>query len=193
MHTPNRRRMRALAATLLLSGVLWGISQSAGLARTFQIQLRRIAAYAATPPPHPNVILSANGANAYLAQDAKIPAAIRRLRLSSTPGVLRGQAEVDFSQLPHRGASGWAQMIFRGVHQIAVVARLDSGAPPAATVTVEQVSLDGERIPDFLIDLAIREFVTPKHPTIQGRTFRVQLPANVDRVRLGHDRAILSY
>lgn len=193
MHIPSRRRMRALAVALLCPALLWGISRSARLARNFQIQLQRIANYATTPPPHPDIVLTANGADAYLAQDAKIPPAIRRLHLSSTPGVLRGQAQVDFNQLPHRGASAWAQMIFSGVHQLSVVARLDSGAAPAANLTIEQVSLDGERIPDFLIDLAIHEFVTPKHPSIQGRTFPVQLPANVRRVRLGHDRAILSY
>ncbi|MGH9535459.1 MAG: hypothetical protein ACRD2E_11445 [Terriglobales bacterium] len=186
-------RRLAAGITVLLPMVLWAASNSARLAREFQAQLDRIQAYAAGAPPHATVVLTAAGANAYLAQDPKIPAAVRDLRLSATPGALRGQAQVDFSRLPHKGAGGLAQAFFTGTHQLAVVARLNSGGAPAASVTVEEVDLDGARIPDFLLELAIREFVTPKYPHIQGRTFSLPLPAHVRRVILGRGEVTFLY
>lgn len=163
------------------------------LARQFQAALGRIQQDAAAPGPHPPVVLSAAGANAYFAQDAPLPAAIRGLRLSSSPGVIRGQAEIDFSRLPHAGAGGFAQMIFTGVHQVSAVADLDSGAAPAARLTIVRVSLDGAPIPNFLIDLAIREFVAPRYPQIQGRTFSLALPPRVRSVSVGRNQATLRY
>lgn len=166
---------------------------SAALARQFEAALDRIQRNGNSPGPHAPVILPATAANAYFAQRALLPAAIRGLRLSSSPGVIRGTAEIDFSRLPRGGASGLAQMIFSGVHQVSAVAHLDSGAAPEAYITIQQVRLDGAQIPNFLIAIAIREFVTPKYPQIQGRTFPIALPPRVRSVSVGSDRATLRY
>ncbi len=189
----RRAALASLVAILLAPMSLWALDHTAQLARQFQAQLNRIEANAARPGPHPPVILTAAGANAYLARDANLPKAIRQLRLSSAAGIIRGQAEIDFSQLPRSASGGFAGLVFTGVHHVAVTAHLDSGAAPAARITIQQVSLDGTVIPNFLIELAIREFVTPKYPQIQGRTFPVALPRHVRALTLGAGRAILSY
>lgn len=168
-------------------------SRLAARARQFQAALDRIQDNATTPGPHPPVVLTAAGANAYFAQDAKLPAAIRGLRLSSSPGVIRGQAEIDFSRLPRAGAGGLAQIIFTGIHQVSAVADLDSGATPAARLTIVRLSLDGAQIPNFLIDLAIREFVAPKYPQIQSRTFSLALPPRVRSLAVGRNQVTLRY
>jgi len=156
-------------------------------ARSFQAKLDRIAANADSPGPHAPVRLTAAEADDYFASPlSPLPPAISHLQLGSQGPWISGSADVDFDKLPQRSS------LFTGVHHIQAQAHLDSGLAPAAQLTIEQVAIDGERIPNFLIDLAIREFIQPKHPRI-SRHFAVPLPAHVRSVTLGADQATLNY
>ncbi|MGH9540875.1 MAG: AsmA family protein [Terriglobales bacterium] len=156
-------------------------------ARAFQAKLDRIEANASSPPPHPDVRLTSAEANAYFASPlSPLPPAVSHLLLSNAGNLVSGSADIDFDKLPERSS------LFTGVHHVTAQAHLDSGAAPAAQLTILQVSLDGQRIPNFLIDLAIREFIQPKHPQI-SRHFSVPLPGNVRSVELGDNQAILRY
>lgn len=196
---PSRAALCGLAAMFALAswaatGAAAGARRStAALASACQAKLARIAANETTPPPHPDVILTAAEANAYFAGNgARLPKGVSHLALSSQPDLLEGSADIDFDQLPHSSASSLAGMFFSGVHHVAAQAHLDSGQAPQAELTVEQVTFDGETIPNFLLDLAIREFIQPKHPEI-SRHFPVPLPKNVRSVSLGADQVVLHY
>jgi hypothetical protein len=69
---------------------------------------------------------------------------------------------------------------------------VDTVEAPAAKLTIEEVTLDDQTIPNMLIDAAINQFIKPKHPEI-SRTFLVYLPKNVKSVTVEHNQVTLHY
>lgn len=171
-------------------------SSSARAARSFQRHLDTIQANAASPGRHAPIILTAVEANAWFADGGShvLPVGISHLLLSCEPDWISGSSSVDFSRLrrAHLSGNSIASVLFSGVHQIFVRARVVSTASPAAVLRIESFSLDRQTIPNPLLDLAMAEFVQPRHPEIK-RQFQVPLPRGVHRIQVGNNRVTLIY
>lgn len=145
--------------------------------------------------PWQNVTLTAAEVNRYFASDGakKLPRGVTHLVLSSRPGEIDGSALVDFDAIEGRkNGNPLLAMFFSGVHQVVARAHVDDASEPAAHLTVDQVSLDGQRIPNPLIDFAIDTFVRPRHPNL-GRTFAVKLPRHARSASVTDNAVTLNY
>lgn len=154
----------------------------------FQHQLDLIERQAETRGPYKPVTLSAADATAWFAGPgaSDLPTGVSDLHLAATPNSVTGSAEVDFAKLPVHS------MFFTGRHDVSAQAHFDGAYNGAAHFTLTTVALDGTAIPNFLVELAIRTFIQPKHPEI-GTSFAVQLPAHVRGAMLGNGWARLEY
>ncbi|HEY7855666.1 MAG TPA: AsmA family protein [Terriglobales bacterium] len=156
--------------------------------------IARIVAYAHSPPPYHDVTVTAEAVNQYWAGAGKatLPAAVSHLVLSAEPGWLTGSAEVDFDRLRQSASRNPLLQLFTGTHTIAARARLDSGSAPEAHLTVTEVRLDGEVVPNFLIDAAVAAFVHVRYPKL-GRSFTIALPLHCTSVTLANNAAVFHY
>lgn len=168
-------------AVLLLGLLGWGAAVP-GLPPS----LAQIQRYADSPGPYHDVTVTAADANAYWQGPGatRLPAGVSSLSLNAEPGVLTGSARVDFDQLRAHAQASWLLNMLRGTHTVAARARVVSGQAPRATLTIEQVWLDGHEIPGLVLDTAIAAFVTAQHPDL-GRTFSVPLPRHASSVSEG--------
>ena len=148
--------------------------------------LAQIQRFADSPGPYHDVTVTAADANAYWQGPGatRLPAGVSSLRLSAEPGVLTGSARVAFDQLGAHAQESWLLKMLHGAHTVAARARVVSAHAPRATLTVEQVWLDGHEIPGLVVDAAIAAFVTVEHPEL-GRTFSVPLPRHASSVSEG--------
>ncbi|MGH9518091.1 MAG: hypothetical protein ACRD2D_00510 [Terriglobales bacterium] len=168
-------------AALLLVGWI-GLGAVPGLPPS----LAQIERYSHSAGPYRDVSVTAADADAYWQGPgaARLPAGVSDVRMNAEPGALTGSARVDFDQLRSQGKDAWLLAMFRGVHTVAARAAVVSATAPRATLTIQQVWLDGREIPGFLVDAAIAAFVTAKHPKL-GRTFTVPLPRHATAVTEG--------
>jgi hypothetical protein len=187
----------ALAVTALAVSLTLSVPLAAGrdAASSLKSKIATIEANEKIPGPHPDVTITAAEANAYFADPASLPKGVSNFKVSSAPAEIAGAADIDFDQLKaqHSGnLNPLVAMLFSGVHHVTGRAHVDSAIAPDAQLTIDEVAIDGEVIPNNLIDFAIREFVAPKYPEI-GRTFKVSLPNNVKSVTVGDNQVTLHY
>lgn len=197
---PWRESMRHCAGTLLLACVV--LLAAPGMTAfqssqqgSFQAKLDQIAHNEDSPGPWSNVTLTAPEVNAWFAGAGakKLPKGVHHLILSSEPGTITGNAIINFDEIEgSKQDNPLLGLFFSGTHQVVARAHVDSEVAPAAKLTVDWVSLDGHRIPNAMIDLAVDTFIHPTHPDI-GRTFQVSLPDHVKSANLGVNQVILQY
>jgi len=183
--------LTALASLGVLTVAVGRVPQSSA----FQAKLDQIVHNEDTPGPWRDVTLTASEANAWLAGPGarKLPSGVKRLTLSSRPGEITGNATINFDEIEGRKQGNpLLGMIFSGTHEVVASAHVDSAQAPRAKLTVDAVSLDGQRIPNALIDFAVETFIRPTHPEI-GRTFEVPLPKHVKSAVLGTNEVTLRY
>jgi len=156
--------------------------------------LRQIQANAGSRGPYRDVTVTQAEANAYWSGEGArlLPKGLSQVAMSAAPGELSGRARVDFDQIEAQHGGNPLLWMFRGAHLIAVRARVDSAVAPAARLTVTEVRVDGQVIPNLLVDAALAAFVQPKHPEI-GRQFAVALPEHVTSVTVGAGTVTLHY
>jgi hypothetical protein len=138
----------------------------------------------AQPDPSPTVFTEAE-VNAYFASgNIQLPVGVRSVRFQGQPGVVTGNARVDFDQLK-AGRSSYNPLLsmFSGVHDVVVVARA-YGKRGEGFVHVDSVSLDDVQIPRFVLELFVEKYLQPKYPNI-GLDSRFALPARVDSAAVG--------
>jgi hypothetical protein len=124
-------------------------------------------------------------ANAYLASDkVKLPVGVRSLKLQGDPGIITGNAQVDFDRIREGTRSSNPLLsIFSGLHEVVVVAHA-YGAGRQGYVHVDSVSLDGVEIPHLVLELFVEKFLTPKYPQI-GLDSQFALPDRIDIATVG--------
>ncbi|MHB8735277.1 MAG: hypothetical protein ACYC6M_08260 [Terriglobales bacterium] len=178
-------------------GAAWGGTDLAA-------KLQRIETASRTANPQPPITLTAFDVNAFFRGPGarKLPAGVSHLVLSSQPpgaggraGSIEGTAQVDFDRLPHGRTSARMLLLgalFSGVHELAVHAAVRDADAPTAHLHVDWVNLDGQTLPNFLIDAALQQFVQPKHPEI-SRDFAVALPRHATRAAVGTNVVELEY
>jgi hypothetical protein len=123
--------------------------------------------------------------NAYFASgNIQLPVGVRSVRFQGQPGVVTGNARVDFDQLK-AGRSSYNPLLsmFSGVHDVAVIAHA-YGKRGEGFVHVDSVSLDDVPIPRFALQLFVEKYLQPKYPNV-GLDSRFALPARVDTAIIG--------
>jgi hypothetical protein len=181
-------RLRLLGFFLLLLGVATADQQGAPPAdnhsadfRAMQQKIAYLKQNAAKPHPDPKPTeFTEPEVNAYFNEGGvKLPKGVSHVRLTSQPAVLDAHAQVDFEAITQgRGANNPLYSLFTGTHDIHAVAQA-TGANGTGTIRVQSVELDGIQVPQFLLQLFVDRFVTPKYHNV-GMTSTFKLPLRID-------------
>jgi len=186
------RRIPVLCLVLALVAVPAAPQPSAArastrsLADSMQRKLDYVEANGRRPHPDPKpTVISEDEANAYVAAGrVNLPAGVKSLRFAGTPGVITGNARVDFDQLTaEQRTSNPLLSMFSGLHDVVVVSHA-SAAAGMGRVVVDSVSLDGTEIPRFVLEMFVKHYLQPKYPDIGlDSTFRI--PSRVNTAAVG--------
>jgi hypothetical protein len=151
-----------------------------------QQKLLRLEANARLPHPDQTpTVFTEQEANSYLASDqVKLPDGVQSVKLEGAPGIITGEAQVDFDRVREGIHSANPLLsIFTGVHEVVVVAHAH-GAGGQGYVHVDSVSLDGVEIPEFVLELFVEKYLQPKNPQI-GLDSQFALPDRIDTASVG--------
>lgn len=129
--------------------------------------------------------LSEDEINAYLASGkVKIPDGVENLRLIGVPGKITGSCRVNFDRVrAGRGGSNPLLELFSGMHDVSVEARA-SGVNSQGHVHIDSVVIDGVEVPEFVLELFVKKYVTPKYPGV-GIDSTFALPSKIDTATVG--------
>ena len=145
---------------------------------------------AAHPSPTPTVLTEAE-INAYLASDeVQFPAGVNSVHLTGSQGTISGTAKVDFDQV-RAGihSSNPLLSIFSGVHDVNAEAHA-YGRASQGYVHIDSVSLDGVEVPNFVLELFVEKYITPRNPNI-GIDSQFKLPDRIDSAVVGPHQVTL--
>lgn len=123
--------------------------------------------------------------NAYLASGrVKLPKGVRSVRLIGTPGLVQGNAQVDFDAITAGKRGGNPLMLlFTGVHQVEASGHA-IGRGGQGQLHIQTVSLDGIQVPHAALEFFIDHYIKPKHPNI-GLDSTFKLPERIDTATVG--------
>ena len=144
----------------------------------------------AHPDPKP-VELTEAEVNAYFIEGGvKLPKGVSHVRLTSQPGMIDAHAQIDFEAITNgHGSNNPLYSLFSGTHDIHAVAQA-SGANGTASIRVQTVELDGVQVPQFLLQLFVQHYITPKYPNV-GITSTFKLPLRIDSAVIDTERVRL--
>ena len=145
----------------------------------------------AHPDQRPTVLTEPE-VNAYFAAGrVKLPAGVQSLVLHGTPGVITGDAQVDFDRLKQgRNSANPLLSIFSGVHHVEVIANA-RGAGATGYVEIQSVSLDGVEVPRMVLQLFVDKYLKPKYPNL-GLDSTFRLPDKIDIAIVGAHQVTLT-
>jgi hypothetical protein len=126
--------------------------------------------------------------NAYFAAgNVKLPAGVESVTFQAHPGVITASCRVDFDQVKAgTHSSNPLLSLFSGVHDVVVLANA-SGSAGQGLVDVQSVSLDGVEVPQFLLEIFVEKYLTPKYPNV-GLESRFRLPDKIDTAVVGEHK-----
>lgn len=129
--------------------------------------------------------------NKYLASDdIDWPAGVEAVKLQFQPGIISGNARVNFDKaLAGARSSNPLLSMFSGVHEVAATTHAH-GAGGQGYVHIDSVSLDGIEVPNFVLQLFIEKYLQPKYPQI-GIDSRFELPDRIDAANVGQRQLTL--
>jgi hypothetical protein len=129
--------------------------------------------------------------NAYFAAGkVKLPAGVESVTFQAQPGVITASCRVDFDQVKAgTHSSNPLLSLFSGIHDVVVVANA-SGTAGQGLVDVQSVSLDGVEVPQFLLEIFVEKYLTPKYPNV-GLQSRFALPAKIDTAVVGEHKIVV--
>jgi len=163
-------------------------SQAADVARA-QAKLQHIERNAgmAHPDRTPTGITEQE-VNAYFAAGkVKLPAGVESVTFQAQPGIITASCRVDFDQIKAgTHSSNPLLSLFSGVHAVVVVADA-SGTAAQGLVDVQSVSIDGVEVPQFLLEIFVEKYLTPKYPNV-GLQSRFALPVKIDTAVVGEHK-----
>lgn len=136
------------------------------------------------PDPRPTQITEAE-ANAYFASGrVKMPVGVQSVHLTGNSGAITANCRIDFDQVKaSRGNSNPLLSLFSGVHEV-VVESDASGFNYEGHVHVNSVSIDGTEVPQFVLELFVEKYVTPKYPGV-GLDSTFRLPDKIETATVG--------
>lgn len=190
--------MKVFRLRFLLWMVLVAIAASAANNKTspdlasVNRKIAHLEANGRAPHPSPTpTVLTESEINAYLASDqVQFPAGVKSVHLTGSQGTISGTAKVDFDQV-RAGihSSNPLLSIFSGLHNVDVDAHA-YGRGGQGYVHVDSVSLDGVEVPNFVLELFVEKYITPRNPNI-GIDSRFKLPARIDSAVVGQHQVTL--
>jgi hypothetical protein len=144
--------------------------------------------------PHPDsrpTQLTEAEANAYFASGkVKMPAGVQSLHLTGDSGAITANCRIDFDQVKAgRGNSNPLLHLFSGVHEVLVQADA-SGFNYEGHVHVNSVSIDGVEVPQFVLEVFVEKYVTPKYPGV-GLDSTFRLPDKIETATVGSHELIV--
>lgn len=144
----------------------------------------------ANPDPRPTEITERE-ANAYFHEGGvKMPKGVNDLRLTAHPGVIDGQANVDFDVVTQKARSSNPLLsAFTGMHQVRVVAQA-SGSNGTASIQVQNVFLDGIGVPQIALEFFAERYLARKYPAV-GTTTTFKLPLRIDTAAMVEGKVLL--
>ena len=136
------------------------------------------------PDPHPTE-LTEQEVNAYLASGkVRLPPGIDSVHLVGTPGTITGRCRVDFDRVrAGRSNSNALLKLFSGVHEVVVEAQA-AGSNRRGRVQVNTVAIDGIEVPNFVLEVFVDKYVTPRYPGV-GLDSVFTLPDKIDAATVG--------
>ena len=139
------------------------------------------------PDSHPTQ-LTEEEVNAYLASGkVRLPAGVESLRLVGTPGTIRAHCRVDLDRVrAGRANSNPLLRLFSGVHDVVVEAQA-SGSHHQGRVHVNSVAIDEVEVPQFVLELFVDKYVTPRYPGV-GLDSVFALPDKIETATVGEHR-----
>lgn len=140
------------------------------------------------------VVLTDQEANIYLRDHARdfLPPAVQKPELRIAADHVTGTAEVDFNQLNQgtKTSDDWTSSIlasvFKGKQRVTADGKLES-SNGQGKVTVENVSIGSTALPDWLVQLLLRNYVQNRYNVDLSKPF--MLPDHVTRIELASGRA----
>jgi hypothetical protein len=126
--------------------------------------------------------------NAYLASGkVRLPAGVESVRLVGTPGTITAQCRVDFDRVrAGRANSNPLLRLFSGVHDVVVEAQA-SGSNHQGRVHVNSVAIDEIEVPQFILQLFVEKYVTPRYPGV-GLDSVFALPDKIETATVGQHK-----
>ena len=139
------------------------------------------------PDSHPTQ-LTEQEVNAYLASGkVRLPAGVESVRLAGTPGTITAKCRVDMDRVrAGRANSNPLLRLFSGVHDVVVVAQA-SGSDHKGRVHVNSVAIDEVEVPQFILELFVEKYVTPRYPGV-GLDSVFALPDKIETATVGEHR-----
>jgi hypothetical protein len=190
MTLPASRLPAALVCSLLSVSLAAAFAAAdPALVESAERKIQHIQRNGELPRPDPTPTqLSEQELNAYLASGRlRLPAGVKSVRFAGTPGVITARARVDFDEIrTGQRNSNPLLSLFRGVHEVVVVAQ-GRGVNHKGYVDVQSVSLDGTQIPNFLLELFIEKYLSPKYPGI-GMNSQFALASKIETATVGQQK-----
>jgi hypothetical protein len=195
----SKRQLLAVLLTLLVAVVpgatakrVSSSSVYSSSAASMERKLEHIKTNSALVRPNPAPTeFTEQEVNAYVASgDVKLPAGVQAVTFQGEPGIITGNARVDFDQLRTGRGSNPLLSIFGGTHDVVVVAHA-YGAGGKGFVHVDSVLLDGVEIPPFVLELFVEKYLRPKYPNL-GIDSQFPLPDRVDAAAVELHKLVLT-
>lgn len=166
---------------------------NSSLQASFERKLQHVQSNGAqTHPDSSPTEFSEQEINTYFTSgNVALPAGVKSVVFQEQPGIVIGTSRVDFDELK-AGKNSYNPLlsIFSGLHDVVVMAHA-YGAKGEGLVHVDSVSLDGVEVPQFVLQLFVEKYLTPKYPDI-GLDSRFALPARVDAATVGLHRVTVT-
>ena len=151
--------------------------------------LQRNAALAHTNPA-PTEITEAEANAWFAAGKVKMPRGVKSVVYKATPGMIQGDALVDFDEVTENSRSANPLLgMFTGTHNVTVIADAD-GRAGNAHVHVRSMAIDGVGIPRMALEYFADRYVSRKYPGF-GLDSTFKMPARIDKGIVGSGRVLL--
>jgi hypothetical protein len=146
----------------------------------------------ATPSTRPTV-LTAREWNAFLNEGGvKLPEGVTRVRLTSEPGIIHGEADIDFDRLTaNRTRSNPLLFLFTGKHRVMADAHAQA-SHGIAKLNVDSVAFDGVQIPRFALEYFASHYLRPRFGNAVGMDSTFALHNRIDTAVVGADEVTIT-
>jgi len=152
-------------------------------------KFRHIEENAKREPPDPSpTVLTEREVNSYLTSgDVELPAGIKRLQFTGSPGIVHADALVDFDQVTGgRYSSNPLMSLFSGTNKVEISAHA-SARGGTGQVHIDSVAINGVTVPRSALEYFVEKFVRPKYPNL-GLDSTFPIPYRVNQADVGEHK-----
>ncbi|MBZ5563194.1 MAG: hypothetical protein LAP13_12340 [Acidobacteriia bacterium] len=166
---------------------------SPAASRALESKLQILSGNQPSDPSKP-VVITEGEANSYLRYHARefFPPGVSEPTIRILPGGVYGAAAVNFEEFgrSNPNSKDWGPKVlaamFKGKQRVAAIGSLTT-ANGQGTVKIETVSIGTTKIPDWLVDYVVENYLQPRYHFDLSKPF--PLPDHVSRIELSHGQA----